>query len=89
MHLNHRREQAVRIADPGAENSEAMANLEPRVHDDNRSGLRETRFRVQRIEPVWGSNATRIVLQLGCDRVLTPWCEQAPASSLLQPANGD
>lgn len=51
-----------------------MANLEPRVHDDNRSGLRQTKFRVVRVQPA--QNATRIVLQLGCDRALTPWCEQ-------------
>eukprot|EP00208_Stichococcus_sp_RCC1054_P000423 CAMPEP_0206140268 /NCGR_PEP_ID=MMETSP1473-20131121/8849_1 /ASSEMBLY_ACC=CAM_ASM_001109 /TAXON_ID=1461547 /ORGANISM="Stichococcus sp, Strain RCC1054" /LENGTH=205 /DNA_ID=CAMNT_0053534361 /DNA_START=401 /DNA_END=1018 /DNA_ORIENTATION=- len=75
VHLGHEREKAVKIVDHAARNREALANLEPRVHDDNRSGLKETRFRVLSIEPFL--NATRVVVQLSCDRKLTPWCDQS------------
>lgn len=74
VHLEHEREVVVKLADPATRNREAIANLEPRVHDDNRSGLRETRFRVLSIEPFL--NATRVVVQLACNRQLTPWCDK-------------
>lgn len=73
-HLDHAREEAVRITNHAARNKDALANMEPRVHDDNRSGLKETRFQVLSIVPFM--NATRIVVELACNTKLTPWCLQ-------------
>lgn len=73
-HLDHPRPDPVLVKTREGANTTRLANLEPRVHNDNRSGLRQTRFHVQGIDPM--SNATRIVIELACDRSLTPWCEQ-------------
>lgn len=73
-HLAHARVEAVRITNHAFRNKQALANMEPRIHDDNRSGLKETRFQVQLIEPFM--NATRIVVELACNTKLTPWCLQ-------------
>ncbi len=61
------------------------AKLWLQVFEDFHTGLRETKFRIQRVEPA--GNATRIVLQLGCDRALTPWCDMGQ-SPLVQPEEG-
>lgn len=76
-HLAHARPNPVLVKLSTGANSTWLANLRPQVHNDNRTGLRETRFIVQRIDPM--RNATRIVIELACDRLLTPWCEQMPA----------
>ena len=44
MHLDHPREKELRIRSRHERNVEGFANLEPRVHDDFTTGLRETRF---------------------------------------------
>lgn len=77
MHLDHPRELPVLLKPRNGANETRLANLEPRVHDDNLTGLRETKFQVQRIEPF--ANATRIVIQPACDRAVTPWCDQGGA----------
>lgn len=74
VHVDHPKAEAVEVADPAALNATVWANALPQVFDDRRSGLRETEFQIQRIEPA-GTSATRVVLQLGCDRTLTSWCD--------------
>lgn len=77
VHLEHPRPEPVLVKTRRGLNTTRLANLEPRVHNDNRTGLRQTLFQMQRVEPV--GNATRIVIELACDRELTPWCVQTPA----------
>ena len=73
-HLDHFRSYPVTVKTRTGANTTQLANLHPQVHNDNRTGLREMRFRLQRIDPV--GNATHVVIELECDRSLTPWCEQ-------------
>lgn len=54
-------------------NAEGLANLAPRVHDDHRTGLSQTRFWVTGIKPFLG--AVKYTVELHCDLELTPWCE--------------
>lgn len=72
VHLKHSKTEPLHVVSsaPGASD---WANLQPGIFSDRRSGLRETNFQIQRIEAA-SHNATRILLQLGCDRKLTPWC---------------
>lgn len=77
VHLDHPRELPVLLKSRNGANETRLVNLEPRVHDDNFTGLRETSFQVRRIGPF--ANATRIVIQPACDRALTPWCDQGGA----------
>ena len=66
----------VIIADHAEHNVEGLVNLEPRVHDDHRTGLAQTHFWVTNIRPY--QNATKYTIELHCDRALTSWCERPP-----------
>ena len=77
VHLDHPRQLPVIIADHAERNVEGLVNLEPRVHDDHRAGLAQTRFWVTGIQPY--RNATKFTIELHCDRELTSWCERPPS----------
>ena len=77
VHLDHPRQLPVVIADHADRNVEGLVNLEPRVHDDHRTGLAQSRFWVVAIQAY--QNSTKYTVELYCDRALTSWCEQPPS----------
>ena len=75
IHLDHSRELPIKSEAHAERNSEGLVNLEPRIHDDHRTGLLQTRFWVTGIKPFEG--AVQYTIELYCDRALTPWCEDS------------
>ena len=64
------------FADP-----QGLANLEPRVHDDNRSGLAQMRFQLLRIDPLAGGNATRFLVRPSLAYPFSPFLPSRPTPS--------
>lgn len=80
VHMDHVRELPVKGLHRGERNAEGLVNLEPRVHDDHRTGLSQTRFWVTGIRSFLG--AVKYTVELHCDRKLTPWCEMPVVQSV-------
>jgi len=77
IHLDHTREVPIKTEKHAERNTEGLVNLEPRIHDDHRTGLSQTRFWVTGIVPYEG--AVKYTVELHCDHALTPWCEDTAA----------